>query len=683
MEKLRNLQQIYSLAAGRFNQYEGKDFVLPEIFKEKVKEINSNSITYNKYSAIIETKGNQYGPLNIFLPNQWFYIASYFTDFYNELQKYKKEALKVVPKERLKELNGGNLRDYEIARIKKLNIDETSQGYLVRFMTDYSWWSGAKTIDRQDFFISPILNSARLVNASQTFVAELCAFLADKTELVQTIILGEEESVDFDKHSQPIHKLQQIYYGAPGTGKSHEIKKLTKGKEVIRTTFHPDSDYSTFVGAYKPTTKRVPIYSTYGEKAVEVKDADGNPMTEDRIVYEFVEQAFLQAYIKAWKQFAKADEGKAAEDVYLVIEEINRGNCAQIFGDLFQLLDRGEDGFSEYPIVADKDLQKQLAKAFADMPFLNAPSVCGMSAEEVAVKIRKGEILLLPNNLYIWATMNTSDQSLFPIDSAFKRRWDWQYMPIANGNNGWRISANGNEYDWWEFLEKINALIGEKICSEDKKLGYFFCKTKDGVIDAKMFVGKVIFYLWNDVFKDYEFEGDAFNDVEGKLTFDKFYKTVDSTTSVVEEKVVRFMENLNVNPIDDQEEDEDGNMKSSVNKNYDKFSINDNGNWGKNRLAFECIKEYVNRHEEKTADEVLEIWGKMNPGVPHFIESDDVYNNRTDTSKTRSSNIKWSNGSVYVVRNGYGSNGMVEKFMKNVNDNYELLGQNIKRIVNQ
>ena len=340
--------------------------------------------------------------------------------------------------------------------------------------------------------------------------------------------------------------LQQIYYGAPGTGKSHEIKKLTKGKEVIRTTFHPDSDYSTFVGAYKPTTKKVPIYSTYGEKAVEVKDADGNPMTEDRIVYEFVEQAFLQAYIKAWKQFAKADEGKAAEEVYLVIEEINRGNCAQIFGDLFQLLDRGEDGFSEYPIVADKDLQKLLAKAFADMPFLNAPSVCGMSAEEVAVKIRKGEILFLPNNLYIWATMNTSDQSLFPIDSAFKRRWDWQYMPIANGNKGWRISANGNEYDWWEFLEKINALIGEKTSSEDKKLGYYFCKPKDGLIDAKMFVGKVIFYLWNDVFKDYEFEGDAFNDVEGKLTFDKFYKTIDGTTSVVEGKVALFLKNLEV-----------------------------------------------------------------------------------------------------------------------------------------
>ena len=459
--------------------------------------------------------------------------------------------------------------------------------------------------------------------------------------------------------------LQQIYYGAPGTGKSHEIKRLTKGKEVIRTTFHPDSDYSTFVGAYKPTTKRVPIYSTYGEKAVEVKDTDGNPMTEDRIVYEFVEQAFLQAYIKAWKQYAKADEGKAAEEVYLVIEEINRGNCAQIFGDLFQLLDRGEDGFSEYPIVADKDLQKQLAKVFADMPFLNAPSVYGMSAEEVAVKIRKGEILLLPNNLYIWATMNTSDQSLFPIDSAFKRRWDWQYMPIANGNKGWRISANGNEYDWWEFLEKINALIGEKTSSEDKKLGYYFCKAKDGVIDAKMFVGKVIFYLWNDVFKDYEFEGDAFNDVEGKLTFDKFYKTIDGTTSVVEEKVALFLKNLEVNPIDEQE-DEDGNTPTSTGRNFDKFSVNGVGQFGKNRLASESVKKYIELNPNLTTEEVLRSWKGIGVSVPHFVESKEEYDSRTDNSK-RSYEIPCGDSVIYVAHNGYGSNGKVYELIEAVN----------------
>ena len=463
--------------------------------------------------------------------------------------------------------------------------------------------------------------------------------------------------------------LQQIYYGAPGTGKSHEIKKLTKGKEVIRTTFHPDSDYSTFVGAYKPTTKSVPIYSTYGEKAVEVKDADGNPMTEDRVVYEFVEQAFLQAYIKAWKQFAKADEGKAAEDVYLVIEEINRGNCAQIFGDLFQLLDRGEDGFSEYPIVADKDLQKQLAKAFADMPFLNAPSVCGMSAEEVAVKIRKGEILLLPNNLYIWATMNTSDQSLFPIDSAFKRRWDWQYMPIANGNKGWRISANGNEYDWWEFLEKINALIGEKTSSEDKKLGYYFCKAKNGLIDAKMFVGKVIFYLWNDVFKDYEFEGDAFNDVEGKLTFDKFYKTIDGTTSVVEEKVALFLGNLGVVPVvenEDEDIEDVDDPDSAEGKDYTRYTINGEGNYPKRQLSTQAVRKYIELHPELTPEQVVADWMSLGSIVSHFVETKEQFDARTDNSK-RSHEVPCGDTKIYVAWNGWGIGSKMQTLITAVN----------------
>lgn len=340
--------------------------------------------------------------------------------------------------------------------------------------------------------------------------------------------------------------LQQIYYGAPGTGKSHEIKELTEGKLVIRTTFHPDSDYSTFVGAYKPTTIEVPMRDVTGKVIVE----NGEPVTENRIVYEFVEQAFLQAYTKAWKRYASATaEGKEPEEVYLIIEEINRGNCAQIFGDLFQLLDRGDNGFSEYPIVADKDLQKQLAKAFGDMAFLNAPAVCGMSAEKVALKIRNGEILLLPNNLYIWATMNTSDQSLFPIDSAFKRRWDWQYIPISDGRKGWVIEANGKQYDWWEFLQKMNDKIGSTTNSEDKKLGYYFCKAKDGIINAETFVGKVIFYIWNDVFKDFaEDAGDLFKDTDGTLlSFNKFYAIgEDGKTRVVEEKVELFLQNLGV-----------------------------------------------------------------------------------------------------------------------------------------
>lgn len=347
--------------------------------------------------------------------------------------------------------------------------------------------------------------------------------------------------------------LQQIFYGAPGTGKSHIIKEQTENEDVVRTTFHPDTDYSTFVGAYKPTTKTVPVTTVIGTKAVAVEDENGKPMTEDKIVYDFVSQAFLQAYISAWKKYGEVKEdGEEPKDEYLVIEEINRGNCAQIFGDLFQLLDRGEEGFSEYPIKADADMKKQLAKELSSLAIRDKDSINALfkGGKNIVAQVLNGEILLLPNNLYIWATMNTSDQSLFPIDSAFKRRWDWQYVPISNAGKNWVIEANGAKYDWWQFLEAINDRVYEATYSEDKKLGYFFCKARDGVITADKFVSKVIFYLWNDVFKDSEFEGDAFRDENGeKLSFDKFYSTIGYEVKVNEEKVALFLKNLTLNPI--------------------------------------------------------------------------------------------------------------------------------------
>lgn len=647
MEELRNLQKIYSLAAGRFNQYEGKDFVLPEVFKQQVKEINSNTIVYNDYSAVIETKGTQNGVLNIYLPNQWFYIASYFTDFYNELQKYKKEALKVASKERLKDLNGQSLTDEEMRRVNQLNLDDNSKGFLIRFMTDYSWWYGAKTIDRGDFYVSPILNSARLVNASQSFVADLCAFLADKKDLVNAIISGEENATEIeekvllrqkaaatflkkamritqekdnnfdrlaalnlyrktskqlqingfnlgrDKNQLPTRiddvddsivwtydsqdyvlylewtpemmeelffpvynkaysgslqmrkeqdgeyvllevsanrslsknisslPLQQIFYGAPGTGKSNTIKREVdeKGKLNFRVTFHPDSDYSTFVGCYKPTMVKVPKTTLIGTKLVEVEN--GKP--EEKIIYRFVPQAFAKAYTTAWN---------TEEDVFLIIEEINRGNCAQIFGDLFQLLDRGCDGFSEYPVDADSDLGNYIAKELADN-----------TREDFPDGVKEGKKLVLPKNLYIWATMNTSDQSLFPIDSAFKRRWDWVYMPIDTKKESWFIKVGEKRYPWTDFLEKINNEILTDETAEDKHLGFYFCKAENNEIAQETFVGKVLFYLWNDVFKVYGIPAQLGSSKEWAYT--KFYNT---DGKVNEQKVIDLMKKLGISP---------------------------------------------------------------------------------------------------------------------------------------
>ena len=487
---------------------------------------------------------------------------------------------------------------------------------------------------------------------------------------------GKEDGLEEkEMMAKPSLSLQQIFYGAPGTGKSHTIKEETKESDVIRTTFHPDTDYSTFVGAYKPTTALLPICDELGQPM----KIGATTLHKEQIVYEFVAQSFLQAYVNAWKKFDKDDKQ------YLVIEEINRGNCAQIFGDLFQLLDRNDYGFSDYPIKADADMKRQLQKAFAGLVIAQKDKINAMyEGKDIVSQVLNGDILLLPNNLYIWATMNTSDQSLFPIDSAFKRRWDWTYMPISDAEKNWIIEVDGNNYDWWLFLEKINEKIGSTTNSEDKKLGYFFCKAQDGVISAKTFVGKVIFYLWNDVFKDYEFGDAIFNDEDGsKLSFDKFYTSEGKNSKVVEEKVALFFKNLGLIPIEiskeeSEIEDEDGNTPESNSRNYDKFTVNDGAECAKNKLAIECIKEYIKLNPDITAQEVYEKWTSLGSIVPHFIETKEQFDSRTDNSK-RSDAVDCYGIPIYVARNGYGSNGKADILMKLVNE--KNWGITIKKII--
>ena len=479
-----------------------------------------------------------------------------------------------------------------------------------------------------------------------------------------------------DKSNSQKGVLQQIFYGAPGTGKSHTIKEETKEEDVIRITFHPDTDYSSFVGAYKPTTALLPICDELGQPM----KIGSTVLHKEQIVYEFVAQSFLQAYVNAWKKYDKDDKQ------YLVIEEINRGNCAQIFGDLFQLLDRNDYGFSDYPIKADADMKRQLQKAFAGLAIEQSDKINAIyEGKDIVSQVLNGDILLLPNNLYIWATMNTSDQSLFPIDSAFKRRWDWTYMPISNAEKHWVIGVDGNNYDWWQFLEKINEKIGSTTNSEDKKLGYFFCKAQNGIISAKAFVGKVIFYLWNDVFKDYEFVDAIFNDVDGsKLSFEKFYTSEGLMSEIVEGKVELFLKNLKIEPIkaieDENEiiEDEDGNTVESSSRNHDKFTVNDGVECGKNKLAIECIKEYIKLNPGITAQEVYNTWSSLGNIVPHFIESKEQYDARTDNSK-RSDAIECSGSLLYIAHNGYGNNGKADTLMNLVNE--KGWGITIKKIV--
>lgn len=364
---------------------------------------------------------------------------------------------------------------------------------------------------------------------------------------------------------------QIIYYGAPGTGKSHRIKEQLNGvpkENIFRTTFHPDSDYSTFVGSYKPTMEKQmdKIYTkeelisklaemknggiTYSpqkfgakywrslkgltqsdkkdilqacgmsdnytvefDKGIAVGEEYLAYLNDSRIIYSFVSQTFLNAYIRAYQ---------TNDNVYLIIEEINRGNCAQIFGDLFQLLDRGVSGKSEYTIKADADL-----KAFLDEKLGKNNS-----------GIKEGE-LCLPSNLYIYATMNTSDQSLFPIDSAFKRRWDWEYEPIKYKNTDWVIEIQEKTYSWVSFQKEVNKRIFVATNSEDKMLGDYFVNPNDGRITEKMLLNKILFYLWNDVCKDGE--GDIFKVSETEdVSFSELYG-IDGS-----QKLIDMMEYLHI-----------------------------------------------------------------------------------------------------------------------------------------
>ena len=714
--ELRNLKELAENLRNSFaSSFDPSDRKLPQSFKDRVTKINSFNLTYNDYSVVF---GGSTGSLDSYIPNQLFYIAAHYNEYTQQLFYYKSEIMKVInasgfsgdlTKFFTTEREIKNREDSQFyALLKDQDIKEEDKELLYKFVTDYSWWHGAKTIDRQDFFNSPILNVMGMTASSNSTLAMICGFFANKPEvsdllnssdnnfsntlisdkaLTSFILRCVKELSNIDglnslipyitspiSEGKPIkiassedgfsltgmfletteedriarneklprwfsdifildghqvylstqwngkgdyqltkadfvkmlevcypnrfscivdevpHTLrvlapethrtphQTIYFGSPGTGKSHGVKELIKkAKEKnpkiveIRTTFHPDTDYASFVGAYKPVLQKdKKVSRKYSEDelaAIYVKDVvptehlatghieprikfgieycqhfGGNlanysinrilelagielatgcmedrigrtyvkyginvglnlkqAQTTSTISYEFVPQVFTKAYVEAWNNLEQNIP------VYLIIEEINRGNCAQVFGDLFQLLDRNEDGYSEYPVEADTDLANYLIETL------------GWGDQHLGIK----DGLCLPPNLHILATMNTSDQSLFPMDSAFKRRWEWKFIPTtppkgkdktmvlsfdedATTQHGITIDAGDYEYDWTEFLNKINAKIRKATHSEDKQLGYWFVKTlgNNNQISISTFVSKVVFYLWNDVFKD-------------------------------------------------------------------------------------------------------------------------------------------------------------------------------------
>ncbi len=369
-----------------------------------------------------------------------------------------------------------------------LKVSNTSKKYsIVKYALGNAVYLSDKVVDASSllsgdnlrFFISPFYSDNqrfaylstewRHVGGNNLDISRLQEFVnTEYSDLFKIEIENSEfrllqvaEHIEYEVR-KPIIALpvdisyQKILYGPPGTGKSTQIKKMIEehGFEAMRTIFHPDSDYHSFVGGYKPCVKK-----------------DENQ--KEYISYDFVPQVFIKAYTDACHNPAKA--------VLLVIEELNRGNCAQIFGDIFQCLDRNHTGHSDYTIDVDTDLSNYLRSQ-------------GLPPQ-----------LSLPPNLYIYATMNTSDQSLFPMDSAFKRRWDWQYVPIDYAKaSEMKIEIGDNYYDWGHFINAANTSIKAVTESEDKQMGNFFVKADkpNGVISLEAFKSKVLFYLWSEVYKN-------------------------------------------------------------------------------------------------------------------------------------------------------------------------------------
>lgn len=417
-------------------------------------------------------------------PSRWLWAASVFYKYSQELVKYlalvkqaknKSIELNQYPKDVEPTSKTPSDLSFEAEAQKILTSwdpvnSATNFTLFKKYIYDkkYSYFENeGRKLDRPDAYSSSVLAACQFIAAS-----------SDKfIPLVKAFESSEELRKEFDHHVQQIINSKTIfsnsatphtsagknviYYGAPGTGKSHEIDQQTDENNSIRTVFHPETQYSDFIGCLRPS------------------------ISNDSIEYSFKHGPFIEALVKALND--------PSNHYYLIIEEINRAPAAAVFGELFQLLDRDPAGQSKYKIdINDRDLLTLLTK-------------------ELSVPLPANK-LYIPENLSLYATMNSSDQAVMPLDTAFKRRWNFEYKPLdfstsPSGNFELNTQDGFETVSWSIFAQVVNSILSSESIPEDRHMGPWFVnetEIKDPEDAKKALTGKILMYLWDDVLRHSE-----------------------------------------------------------------------------------------------------------------------------------------------------------------------------------
>lgn len=514
-----DLENLFEESKREIGLYENKELILSDEFKEEfIKLKRFNEVEFLKYTASLETSIGS----KVYFPNQWFVLANISKSYIKELIKYKQvcecvfynillekkakaisdesevEKIRVTKAEietyfkqfkngyaeltstdekedYIKNVVGSSIDDelYQTLNtyegIDSTNIEDVANS-VKKFLCDYSYWKGEKDISRDDFYASVIPKLLGLQNNSSSLVFTLVGVFVNEEKLTNLLETTSIYTLPEVK-SELKFMHNRIIFGAPGTGKSYKLNlDIGKFYNHERVTFYSKYNYNNFVGAYKPVTKLID--------------------NEERVTYEYVPGPFIRSFVKAIKNPKK--------NYLIIIEEINRANPAAVFGDLFQLLDRDKDGISIYPINVPEELKV----------FFRKKENLGENIEQMK----------MPGNLFIWATMNSADQGIYPMDAAFKRRWSFEYIGV-NDNEEALISKSYNkiklksgpkdtdyeEYSWNEVRKAINKILLKENVLEDKLIGPFFLDEKELSLPQEqfdeLFKSKVLMYLFEDVLK--------------------------------------------------------------------------------------------------------------------------------------------------------------------------------------